>query len=519
MKIGLVNIYSFRPHVEHLVYLNYLLELAGHNVCFLTCDGQLSSCYSRLLKGTSKFWECSKCILGGVRSFPVGPVSTMGCKLQGAGLNREKLFELGLSSACTLNRTESETEWMEPEIQETLEALAGPINHAYNRTLRWIEMCGLEAVVCFNGRMDVTKAITCACEAAGVPYITHERTWFGNGLKLNPNANCLSLKAVSDMAANFGNKPLTKRQAQHAGKLAGDRFIQRNTLEWRLYNKNPEPVPWPANTDGPRLLVVPSSKNEFAGHEDWKCGWTNNTQALDDLLDAFSIRSSQVVVRCHPNWAENIGRVTGKRSLNHYIEWANKRNIHCIHSEDKASTYDLIQQADIVVVNGGSSAVEAGVCGKQVICLGPSTYQSAGFVRTFNKRDELWQDGALDMLDSDIVRRNTLRFLYLRSRRFPQYVDFVRAKDTTSYSYFYGGDPDRLEAMFRTGGVLPDDEHYAEDTSYEDEIIRLFIKHDWEALADYVEDRPQLEPLKICRRQGLGWVDKIRARMSRGDRG
>jgi len=38
MRIGFVNLFSFRPHVEQLYYLSVLLKSAGHEVFFLTCD-------------------------------------------------------------------------------------------------------------------------------------------------------------------------------------------------------------------------------------------------------------------------------------------------------------------------------------------------------------------------------------------------------------------------------------------------------------------------------------------------
>jgi hypothetical protein len=215
--------------------------------------------------------------------------------------------------------------------------------------MRWIERNRLDAVICFNGRMDLTRAVTHACERTGLPYLTHERTWFGDGLYLIPNANCLSIAPFNKMVVEFESKPLTTSQARLAGKLAGERFLQRNSLEWRVYNKNPDPTPWPLSSPGLKILVLPSSRNEFAGHDEWRSGWTDNTQALDDLFAAFCIKSDQVIVRCHPNWAENIGKVTGEKSSELYKHWTSKRGIHCIFSEQKASTYDLIQQADIVV--------------------------------------------------------------------------------------------------------------------------------------------------------------------------
>lgn len=515
MNIGFVNIFSFRPHVEHLYYLSELARRAGHNVFFLTCDSAVSNCYARLLKGTGKLRECSKCIIGGVRSFPTSNVTSI--RNQRSSLRHDELEALALSSSCTLARTESELEWNDPEVAQIRQSLYAPIGAVYQSTKRWIESNQLNAVICFNGRMDLTRAVTYACEVLKVPYATHERTWFGDGIQLVPNANCLSLNAVAKMVAEYDKKPLTQQQAAIAGKLAAERFLQRNSLEWRLYNKNPEPASWPLRSKGKRILVIPSSKNEFAGHDEWRSAWVDNTHAIDDFLDVFGIDTSQVVVRAHPNWAEKIGRVNGDRSHNLYNRWACRRNIHFIDSAAKASTYDLIQQADIVLVNSGSSAVEAGVCGKQVICLGPSTYNNASFVQVFNSREEMEDVGVLPDIDPDDVRRKTLRYMYVRSHRFPQFVDFVRACETTSYQYFEGADPNRLIALLTTGELEADDPTVADTEAFEDAVIERLAQTDWDTLASFEEPERCLPPLTLQRRKGFRWVDSVRSKFIRGD--
>lgn len=517
MKIGFSNLFSFRPHVEHLYYLSTLVKQAGHETFFLTCDAGVSNCYPRALKGSSKISECPKCIVGGVRSYPVGPITSVSAGA--AGLDKATLDNLALSSSCTLHRTEADLESNEPEVVAVRLSLHEPIASVHQSALRWIERNRLDAVICFNGRMDLTQALTYACEQAGIPYITHERTWFGDGLQLTPNANCLSLAAINKMTLEFECKALTSAQAKLAGKLASERFLQRNSLEWRVYNEKPEPAAWPLASTGPRVLVLPSSRNEFAGHDEWKSGWRDNTIALDDLLEAFPIKPEQVVVRCHPNWAENIGRATGARSLALYRDWTKRRGIYCISSEQRASTYDLIEQADVVVMNGGSSAVEAGVCGKQVICLGPASYENAGFVRVFRDRDSLHRQGAQTPLEPDLIVRKTLRFLYLNARRFPQYSDFVRAIETTRYAYFEGADPERLFSMLKTGCVQADDPTFASDSDEEDKIVDALKNRQWAQLADYVPPRLERSPLKIARRVGLRWIDNFRAQLPKGDRG
>ena len=517
MRIGLTNLFSFRPHVEHLAYIALLLKRNGCTIFALTCDAGVSNCYSRAIKGTSKLVECPKCISGGVRSYPFDFVTSISSIPE--NLDPQILDLLSLSSSCTLHRTETDAEWFDPEVLATRKSLYAPIRDTYHSALEWIERNRLDAVICFNGRMDLLRAVLYACEQAGIPFITHERSWFGDGLHLVPNGNCLSLRAIHAMVGDFQDRPLLPAQANLAGKLAAERFLQQNVLEWRLYNQNPEPASWPLRSDGQRVLVLPSSRNEFGGHPEWQSGWSDNTQALDDLFARFCIGPQQVVVRCHPNWAEKIGRVDGRRSLQVYADWTRKRGIHCIFSDQKDNTYDLIQQADMVVMNGGSSAVEAGTCGKQVVCLGPSGYQYAGFVQTFCGPEDLAAAEGLDPIDAETVIRKTLRYLYLRARRFPQYVDYVRALETTRYEYFEGADPERILSMLRTGTVLADDPSFAETSMEEDTVVDALRQKKWQELANFKPSRKNLPPLKVERRVGLRWLDWARSKFPRGDRG
>ena len=520
MRVGLVNIFSFRPHVEHLMFLGKLLERAGHDVCYLTCDSSVSNCYARQLKGTSKVIECSQCIVGGVRSYATKKITSI--SVAESNISDQRIDDMCLSSSCTLTRTESEVEWNEAQVVGIRESLYSSVATTYGSTVRWINNNQLDGVICFNGRMDLTRGVIEACRDLGVPFITHERTWFGDGLNLTPNGNCLALGPLSKMVDEFSSRPLTKRQAQIAGKYIGDRFLQKNSLEWRLYNKNPEPAPWPINSEkGKRVLIIPSSKNEFAGHDDWKSGWSSNTDALNDFFECFAISPKNAVVRCHPNWSENIGRVSGERSLGHYRKWAKKSGVYFISSESKLSTYDLIQQADIVLVNGGSSSVEAGACGKQVICLGPSTYQKSGFVQTFMSKSDMKEHTLLN-LDSDEIRRKTLRFIYVRSHRHPQFTRYVKALETTKYSYCQGADAERIIQMFSSGELEADDPAFSDSEFGEDAIVQMLESSDWGGLSGIsVEDsleRDGSELLEIQRLRGLRWIDFARSRFSRGDR-
>ena len=157
LKIGLVNIYSFRPHVEHLYYLATLLQSAGHDVEFLTCDSSVSDCYPRLLRKSSRIVECSKCVIGGIRSYTSKNVSSISkMKKRGFNLSSDDLGLLTLSSSCTLNRTESDNEWNSEEVKDIRNKLSEPVSVVASATAKWIEEKRIDGVICFNGRMDLT---------------------------------------------------------------------------------------------------------------------------------------------------------------------------------------------------------------------------------------------------------------------------------------------------------------------------------------------------------------------------
>lgn len=519
MRIGFSNIYAFRPHYEHLYYLSLLAREAGHETFFLTCDAALSNCYPRALRGSSKWSECPKCILGGARSYPVSNVTAIRGQSVAAtaGLDAATLDALTLSSAATLCRTEPDRDWQRPEVVAMRESLHAPVAAVYASARRWIERNRLDAVFCFNGRMELTRALTLACEASGIRFMTHERPWFGNGIYMIPNASVLSIAPVTRMVREFSGRPLSASQAALAGRLVAERFLVRNVLEWRIYNKQAERSRWPGRADGPRVLVLPSSRNEYAGVPEWRTGWTDFAQALDDFMEAFDIAPGQVVIRCHPNWAEHIGRVTGALSMRHYEEWARARGVHCVASGERASTYDLVQESDIVVLNGSSAAIDAGISGKQAISLGPGAYVDAGFVRVFMDRAALHRPDARTPIERDAAIRATLRYIYLNAGRFPQFVDSVRAVTTTRIRYFEGADPTRLARMLETSVVEADDPSSGTDAAAEDAVIDAIERKDWESLVRYEPPTRSLRPMEVRRRRGLGWLDAARSKLPRGD--
>jgi hypothetical protein len=455
-------------------------------------------------------------MLGGIRTFPIARVSSIDARLR-TPLDRSRLWKLVVSSVAVRYRTESLDYLATSQFRAAVEQLAGPVETAYANAVRWIERRGLEAVVLFNGRMDVLAGMVAACEDLGVPYISIERPWLAHGIYMIPNGNVIALRDMDIMCTAFRDRPLLEHQAGHAGAIAVQNFLGRNRLLWRVYNTEPDRASWPLCHPGERVLVLPSSRNETEGHPDWECPWGEFTAAFDHLFERLGIVPGQCVLRCHPNWSEKIGTFTGRRSEEHYTNWCRRRGIYLIPAVSKDSTYDLIAAADLVVVNGSSTGIEAALRGKRVILVGHSPYQQAGLSSTITTPTEMAAFSLPAEHSPQTVVIRALRFLYCAASRFPQYVAFVRAISNTRCEYFSGADPERVIKMIRTGTVQPDDPEVAEDDHHERGVAERLLGGDWQSLLPSVAEPPPGVVLEIRRRPGLRWIDDLRDLMPRGD--
>ena len=526
LRIGFASIYSWRPHVEHLYFLATLAEQAGQTCFFLTCDADLPACYTRELRNIRPDWqECIACRIGGLRSFTGQNVSSLGKLAVASSTVPQNASGWARSSASTLGRFESDTDFESEAFQAIAGRLTPTVQKAYSAARQWIELNRLNAVCVFNGRMDATRAIFEAARDAGVRVVSVERTWFGNGLQLLPDENCLGLRSVDSLVKKWSEHPLTDLQARRAASYVAARFTGSNQTEWRAYNVQAREKDWPIPEAGRRILLLPGSRNEIWGHPDWESQWPEPVAAYDAVMARFSLKPSDMLLRCHPNWGEKIGKADGHMAESYYTDWARARGIQVIASTDTISTMSLIAQSDAVVLASGSAALEAGVLGKQVIATAPSIYQSAG-LRTdatsaqalSSARLHVTLDQEEQIILSRDIRRKTLRFGYTMAYRVAQYARHVLAESSSRYHYVAGADPERFINLLRTGQLHADDATFADDTEAEEQILDAISLRDWQALATKHPLQDNGPRQQIRRRWLFRPIDSIRNAMPVGDR-
>lgn len=525
MRVGFASIYSWRPHVAMLHYLAGLARQGGHETCFLTCDGDLPNCYTREQKARRPAWlNCALCRAGGVRSYENRNVASIGA-LDGADAAPSPRFrEWVHSSASTLGRFESDADFAGAEFAGFADRLEPAARRAYSAARRWIDANRLDAIVAFNGRMDATRAIFEAARDAGIRFVSQERSWFGDGVQLLPDENCLGLRAVDKMVAAWRDRPLTGGQALRAARHAAARFLRKNDKEWRAFNVEATKASWPSASAERRVLLLPGSRNETWGHPDWLDQWPERSAAFEAIIARLKLRPDEVLLRCHPIWAERVSGRSGALPERYYLDWAAKAGVRAIPSAARDSTMDLIRAADAIVVAGGSAALEAGLLGKQVIAAAPSIYQQAGFQTTAYGPADL--DGLalaaalpppLLRAERRRVRRLTLRFCFAAAYRLPQFVPFIEAATTTRYNYYLGADPFRLTRLLESGELEADDPAHAEDEKAEDSVLDRIEGEEWAELYAAADTAPRGGSLTNDRRGLYRAVDRARELLPRGD--
>lgn len=514
MKIGFAMLYPYRGSIHNMIFLSKLFEKQGHQNFFLKCNASVPYCYNRLIKGTGKIVECTKCFIGGVNTFPVKNITSINRKLR-ADLSDGLKFEIVASSSYSLHRIETDDDCNTKEVLDTQDKLKPLAEITYANALKWIEDNNLELVFIFNGRLDMPRAVLKACEFKKIPYITFEAAY--PGIALEVNDDCRSLKTLHQVIREYIEKPLTRVQANFSGQIAA-KMLRKKNFVWRLYNTNPIATTWPIE-NSKKILIVPSSNHEFKGVAAWTPEWSHPLEGIEAVLSKLGAKPRDCVIRCHPNWSENIGAsLDGAKSEYVYTEWANKNGAFIIPSSDKRNTNDLIAEADYVIVQYGTAGIEGGLLGKKVIGLSPSWYSTSGFTAQVHGVRDLDNLSFFEGFDTEEVVRRSLRFLYAFHKRFAQYTNYVQPISIYENVYYAGADISRILDSLKRNHFAADDSEVAYDSVGESEAVNDFMLGNYDRFLDWKEDHGEEVSTYIKRKFGYRWIDGARNLFKAGDK-
>ena len=517
--------FSFRPHIQNLVFISKLLELENHDCIFLTCDSDVEMCYNLLLKNKNKVIDCPKCIIGGIRSYS-DKVESLG-----KYVNEDRFIDVKSewtqSSLATTYRVETPEQLFDKEIKKNEIKLKKSISKMCGAVEKWIDKNNIEAIICFNGRMDLTRGVIEICKLKKLPFLTYESSWFGHGINFVPNNSCLSSVEWLRLNEIYQKVPLTENQVKTAISIISQRFSRNSNLEWRQYNDS---LLWnwanQSNNDL-KILILPSSRNEFMGEEEYNNEWCkDSTIGFEKILGELKKlnQNLNIVLKAHPIWGQHVNGVLGDSIENHYKSWAIENKITWLGSSDKIDSHSLIKQSDILIINGSSAALEAGVIGKPIICISKMFYTDAGFtVDVFDARDLNKIPIYLNKFNKIEAIRKTLRFIYTSCRRFPQFVDGIVNKSILENDYFITEKTNgkRIIKLLETGKIEPFDDSYSENEYFENIYIGEILENNWNVNRDNNDSiencKKVYTKIRIDRKGIFKIVNNIRNIIPKGD--
>ncbi len=158
----------------------------------------------------------------------------------------------------------------------------------------------------------------------------------------------------------------------------------------------------------------------------------------------------------------------------------------------------LIEQADVIIVNGGSSALEAGALGKCIISTRPSNNYDSTFVIPIHNRPDLDRFGAsiesvIKMCEErcrEIVRA-TMRYMFTVVFRLPTFVNSVVSPTPTVVKFNLSQqDRDEFLNFIKTADKKLAINSASPSLVFEDRYISLLLSRNFRGVHPQIETSP-----------------------------
>ena len=509
MKIGLINIFPSRPYFHHLIYFRNALEKQGYETNTFFCEGGNLSCYyKKQHSGIPDAIICSQCKLRRIsakdKRFAItGYKHTANDNYDQIPNDLNKTFRyICLNTFSTIHRIEELQDIGLHYSEENLKSDIKSLYKFYVAIRLWIAESNLKKVILFNGRMDLLAVVRLACKDFNIDYFCYEGTFFGRGLSLFKNNSCLSLEHWKNAHLKYIDKPLKDYQSKTALKVLQDRLNRDTELEWRSYFEKTD-ISYEDNLNS-KALVLLSSTNEVSGALDFKTGWKNYLDGIDEIIEILGIDSNDVIVRGHPVWATKICGIGGKSIENLYFSWAKRRKYRYILSSSNLDTQYLIKNADNVIINYSSAFFEAAYYNKKIILTHSGYYDFSGIALKVDEPQKLSQiESFVNSFDLEVNKirryRKLLRFTYLVSNRLPVFINELKpnTKLFWNYSTNFNIISEKIVSFLNNGEYPYSDTNFNENDSDEEiSSIKNIINDEKCVLDNTLSDSgSQLEPI------------------------
>lgn len=273
----------------------------------------------------------------------------------------------------------------------------------------------------FNGRFATIRPVMRACQRKGVPHRIHESAYEVNRFRILEGAPMIhDLEANKRLMRELWDGAGPEREQVGRAYFTGRRHGGEGdaTGRWR-FRERFDPAGTGAVERSQRRLVA-----VFNGSEDEHVGigefdnpvYADQLDGLERILHEPRLSGCDVVLRVHPNLVhrDNVQtrRLAALRPPPH---------VTVVPADDPLNSYDLVEQADVVVGFGTTVGVEALAMGTPSVLVGRAIWEDLGAMRP-TTHDEVVDaiTGPLPDVDADAVmpygywsRRNSETYEHL----------------------------------------------------------------------------------------------------------
>lgn len=294
---------------------------------------------------------------------------------------------LGLSVASSLVSIYRDPHLLPSQHVKLCNKLAKSFLISYNLGLKYLSANDDSALIVFNGRFACVNGAVEAARQLKRPVYFTERASMPEKFSLRNFHPHNREKLQADITRGW----LSVNSIDHARQVAHNYYNQRRNstnVDWVSFTSNHQPgnsytvinQARRKSKSGKIIAYFASSDDEFVAVDDFYTSagfeWGCQRDALALLINEASRHGHSVIVRVHPNLEKCSARE--REQWNSLLFVRNLSNVVLVPSWSMASTYEILDSADLIASYGSTVGIEAVHWGKPSLLLGDSLYDLIG---------------------------------------------------------------------------------------------------------------------------------------------
>ena len=241
------------------------------------------------------------------------------------------------------------------------------------RLSRLLDSENYDKIILFNGRYSTFRPVLRLAQKRDIELLVHERGPDFKHYSLTKNTYPHDIHYIEDRIVRFSTDSTPDEEKKRIGREWFLERQQHKTQNWKVFTEEQKEgfLPEELSQKSFKIAIFNSSEDEFVAIEEWKNPYyeTQNL-GIEKILSEFKSSDIHFFLRVHPN----LGDIDNSQTKE--LERIGKKydNLTLISADSKVSTYDLMNEVDLVITFGSTVGIEASFLNKPSIVMGRAPY-------------------------------------------------------------------------------------------------------------------------------------------------